>query len=213
MKPLSLEGRRFGRLVAIRLAGYSRPAGKVWVCRCDCGVIREAIAAALISGKPRSCGCLLRDSNRTRNGEGWVTAALNYTRNAARCRGIKFSLSWTQVKVLVTDRCVYCGVLPSVHSGRFRNPSWQVPCNGIDRVDSSRGYTIRNCVPCCKECNHAKRTMTYASFRSWAVRLYGLISKIRTEKALVGSYRRRRAGRVRRLLSGHNIVGKDGTTK
>ena len=42
---------------------------------------------------------------------------------------------------------------------------WQLPCNycgqeiatiGIDRVDSSLGYVVGNCVPCCIVCNKIK---------------------------------------------------------
>jgi len=42
---------------------------------------------------------------------------------------------------------------------------WQVPCEycgitinglGIDRVDSSIGYRLSNCVPCCTMCNRMK---------------------------------------------------------
>jgi hypothetical protein len=32
--------------------------------------------------------------------------------------------------------------------------------NGVDRVDSGRGYTVDNCVPCCKFCNLMKRNYT-----------------------------------------------------
>lgn len=28
--------------------------------------------------------------------------------------------------------------------------------NGVDRLDSSMGYTPDNCVPCCWECNNMK---------------------------------------------------------
>ena len=28
--------------------------------------------------------------------------------------------------------------------------------NGIDRIDSSKGYSLDNCVPCCPLCNRLK---------------------------------------------------------
>lgn len=40
-------------------------------------------------------------------------------------------------------------------------------CNGIDRVDSSKGYTVENSVACCKYCNTAKNTMTESEFYTW----------------------------------------------
>lgn len=43
--------------------------------------------------------------------------------------------------------------------------------NGIDRVDSSIGYTIQNSVPCCKICNYAKHNLTLEEFTLWLDRL------------------------------------------
>jgi 5-methylcytosine-specific restriction endonuclease McrA len=35
---------------------------------------------------------------------------------------------------------------------------------GLDRIDSSIGYTIENCVPCCKDCNIMKNAKGYDEF-------------------------------------------------
>lgn len=53
-----LTGRRFGRLVALKYAGpcYSRQ-GAMWLCRCDCGNLRNVAASSLVRGLTRSCGC------------------------------------------------------------------------------------------------------------------------------------------------------------
>jgi hypothetical protein len=39
--------------------------------------------------------------------------------------------------------------------------------NGIDRVDSSAGYTVDNSAPCCKTCNAAKRSLSVQEFLAW----------------------------------------------
>ncbi len=36
--------------------------------------------------------------------------------------------------------------------------------NGIDRLDSSKGYTLENCVPCCEEINVMKMALTKDRF-------------------------------------------------
>jgi Zn-finger protein len=36
--------------------------------------------------------------------------------------------------------------------------------NGIDRLDSNRGYIEGNIVPCCGDCNFAKRSLTVEDF-------------------------------------------------
>ena len=47
-----------------------------------------------------------------------------------------------------------------------------VYCNGIDRIDSSKGYVKGNVVTSCKYCNTAKNTMTQQEFKEWIVRVY-----------------------------------------
>ena len=39
-----------------------------------------------------------------------------------------------------------------------------VRINGIDRINSDKGYTIDNCVPCCAQCNHMKLDYTTEEF-------------------------------------------------
>lgn len=60
-----LEGQRFGRLVAVRMVRMDPTAGATWECRCDCGGSHEALAAVLLRGQIRSCGCLIGESNIT----------------------------------------------------------------------------------------------------------------------------------------------------
>jgi hypothetical protein len=43
--------------------------------------------------------------------------------------------------------------------------------NGIDRVDNTRGYSIDNCVACCKQCNWAKRELPQQEFIDWIHRV------------------------------------------
>jgi len=50
--------------------------------------------------------------------------------------------------------------------------------NGIDRRDSSIGYELSNCYPCCKFCNYAKMSFPLQEFEQWMNRLV----KYRTTK-------------------------------
>jgi hypothetical protein len=61
-------------------------------------------------------------------------------RNNARRRGISFDLDVKEFEALIPSNCYYCSD----------------KSNGIDRWNSNLGYTINNCVPCCKECNFLK---------------------------------------------------------
>lgn len=44
--------------------------------------------------------------------------------------------------------------------------------NGIDRIDSLRGYEPDNCAPCCPTCNIAKSNMGLDAFKAWVERVY-----------------------------------------
>ena len=39
-----------------------------------------------------------------------------------------------------------------------------IPVNGIDRIDSTLGYTSANTVPCCSLCNSMKSTLSPDNF-------------------------------------------------
>lgn len=59
-----LTGLRFGRLVALERA---RPRGgrSFWICDCDCGVRKEIQQSHMVSGRIRSCGCLLAEFSKS----------------------------------------------------------------------------------------------------------------------------------------------------
>lgn len=54
-----LTGQRFGRLVALKPV-ETKEKGARWLCRCDCGKERVCTSENLVSGKTKSCGCLVK---------------------------------------------------------------------------------------------------------------------------------------------------------
>lgn len=64
MKPLNLEGMRFGRLIAIKRIG-SKNGFALWLCRCDCGNTKDVVTALLTTNRTMSCGCLATESKRS----------------------------------------------------------------------------------------------------------------------------------------------------
>jgi hypothetical protein len=76
---------------------------------------------------------------------------------------------------IATKNCHYCGEPPRVINYIKRNvnvPTRTIMWCGVDRVDSSIGYTGGNCVPCCKRCNVAKNTMTQSEFLAHVSKIY-----------------------------------------
>lgn len=57
--------------------------------------------------------------------------------------------------------CNYCG-----------DPVLNSTGSSLDRLDSSKGYTITNVVPCCKYCNIAKNDRSIPEFIHWIDKVY-----------------------------------------
>lgn len=64
-------------------------------------------------------------------------------------------LSIEEVGELVTQKCHYCGSMPS---NRIRSHGKRTGFfyQGIDRKDNEKGYSVDNVVPCCHPCNRLK---------------------------------------------------------
>lgn len=61
MRKIDITGHRFGRLVAIGLAGGRVGKERAWNCRCDCGNIVRTCMSNLKRGNTKSCGCYLAE--------------------------------------------------------------------------------------------------------------------------------------------------------
>lgn len=181
MKAKDEAGNRYGKLVVV--SRHSENAGRyaAWVCLCDCGVEATVSGHDLRRGNTKSCGCLrgrpmsgLISSN---GGDSFFGRLLKkYKHNAAR-RGIDFDLTDEQAVEIMTKDCIYCGSGPSAIS----QTNWGKPTtgvrNGIDRVDSKRGYNMLNVVPCCKACNRTKSTRDVDEFVSHCARIHSYLSE------------------------------------
>lgn len=60
MKIVDLTGQKFGRLTVLRRVG-TKNQSSLWLCRCECGNLKEVTLSHLRAGSIRSCGCLFRE--------------------------------------------------------------------------------------------------------------------------------------------------------
>lgn len=60
------HGTQVGRLNIVREAGRNRYGQRKWLCECECGERVAVLEISLARGTTRSCGCLRRDSSRSR---------------------------------------------------------------------------------------------------------------------------------------------------
>ena len=53
-----IVGERFGRWTAIMDTGErTKNRQHIWLCKCDCGTVRNVDSRSLTSGRSKSCGC------------------------------------------------------------------------------------------------------------------------------------------------------------
>jgi len=97
----------------------------------------------------------------------WQNSGFNNSRRHPKNRK---KISFELYAKTVMKPCFYCGEV----RGRIKDASSEfvLAYNGIDRVNSSRGYVEGNIVSCCKHCNRAKNSMTMREFEEWIKDVY-----------------------------------------
>ncbi len=133
-----------------------------WWFRCDCGAVAEILPANVRRKKngTKSCGCLGKSRH---HGKAWLTRMVYDCGKHAKKLEVSYELSRAEVETLAMSECYYCGTTPK---------------NGIDRVDSEKGYKTSNCVPCCKTCNYMKRKLSKDEFISHIHKISDMFSVV-----------------------------------
>jgi hypothetical protein len=174
-------GARFGSLTVLGEAPR-HPQHRAFMirCVCDCGTHVDKNEASVRAGRSKSCGCLRRESTRERgfknrrykDPEGSHDQMLwRKYKASARARGHELEHGFNEFIKAVKSRCHYCGSPPKPHTYANYYPGKIFHYNGLDRVDSFKGYTKENCVPACVRCNVAKSSGSVEDFLEWAHQL------------------------------------------
>lgn len=80
---------------------------------------------------------------------------------SAKQRNIPIRLMAYEYESLLSQGCHYCGTSLVSQNGTC-----------LDRLDSNKGYTLQNVVPCCGICNRAKGVLSFDEFVSWIEKAY-----------------------------------------
>lgn len=181
-------GKIYGRWFVIKFSHLNKANRALWLCRCECGNTSIVDTRSLGSGRSTQCQPCARVAQglAMMKPKGWFGKArylVQYKANATR-RELVWLLSDTEALQLSQLNCFYCGIKPlGVWGSGCRNTSLLAKqnglylANGIDRKNNDLGYTLANCVACCRECNKAKNNTDYDQFMSWIGRLIVFQSK------------------------------------
>lgn len=201
-KTKRLEGQRFTYLTVLEISSWSVRGKMVcWVCLCDCGQKTIVSTQDLLTKNVKSCGCskmrLHRESVLIKDRREYLIRC-RYSDLRNRHKKIVGTaegfLTFEEYKLLIFSPCFYCNSQHdnektcNIEKDRIKNSKKSgkkgfetdivVKHNGIDRVDSSKGYSSDNCRPACYYCNIAKTDQVEADFYLWVDRIYhNLIDK------------------------------------
>jgi hypothetical protein len=147
-RKILMEGKVYGRLLVLQ------EYGKLVICECECGTVKEFFRGNVLAGYTKSCGCFNREQTSKANTKhGLRSHPIYYIWRAmcTRCynplarqypwyggKGIKVCERWHTFENFVSDM-----------------PNYEVGLT-LDRIDPSKDYCKENCQWLTKSANSSK---------------------------------------------------------
>jgi hypothetical protein len=168
-KRQNLTGNIYGRLTVVSF--YEKRKGQqYWKCKCNCGNETIVGHTHLTLQRVRSCGCshfYLKNKHPHWTGIGDMPGTyMGSLRQSAKKRKLEFNLTKEQLWKLFLNqnrKCILSGVELSFNSQHNKNDGTA----SLDRIDSSKGYTIDNVQWVHKIVNIMKHDVEEKEFFNW----------------------------------------------
>lgn len=170
-KPEDLTGRRFGRLVALRISEQPKRKHVRWLCVCDCGTEKVFSGGNLKQGTTLSCGCLKRESKTTHGLTGtpeWKI--ITNSKKRAKELGLEHNLVFSDI--VIPEVCPLLGI-PLIHGVKIHHD--QSP--SIDRINSEFGYVKGNVWVISMRANKIKNSASFSEFIKIAKNWWGKLNE------------------------------------
>lgn len=150
-KLIDLTGQRFGRWTVLEKAP-SRPmgSGAYWVCKCDCGNIKQVNSQILRNGRSQSCGCLHYEQQSKRASTHGKSKTRLYNvwagmRERCYCPSCNAYKYYGAVGITVCDEWKDYVAFERWALANWYNQHAKPHQCTIDRIDNSKGYSPDNC--------------------------------------------------------------------
>jgi hypothetical protein len=168
---LKYLGKRYGHVIIIEYTGQKNYSHMIFKCKCDCGATFNAVINNIVSHKDYSCGCVSRKRGKDHpNFAGYeeIGKSIWWTiKNGAESRGIKLEITMKDIWELFLKqnrRCALTGV--ELTFAPSRKTSKQTTAS-LDRIDSSKDYTLDNVQWVHKAIQLMKMQMHQEDFIKW----------------------------------------------
>lgn len=176
IKYVDLLGQAFGSVVPIE-----HLSDKGWKCLCTCGQIKILPKHFILKNKNNEqCYCLKKLPGEA----SWNRRFKSHT-SGCKSRNLINEINKELFIEICSKKCSYCNSDPKDWNPNIKldgtfikkweghiirqstiDEAW-IKCNGIDRIDNDKGYTLENSVSCCMDCNFEKGAK---SFSDWCKR-------------------------------------------
>jgi hypothetical protein len=156
-----LTGKRFGNIEVLSKIG-TKGHNNLWKCICHLCKKQKEIISPLLRKTTKSCGCVKTKQNKESphwKGFGDISKE-NYNKivNNAKRRKINFNISIEELWNLFLKQNKCCSLTgKELKFGRYRRNEITA---SLDRIDSSKGYTIDNVQWVHKDVNMMKYTFS-----------------------------------------------------
>lgn len=170
------SGNVFGKLTVVSNIPKKRIQGiknkysiSTYKCRCECGVEAYFTLKHIFGGNPKMCKvCAIENRPQSKYFSPYARLyRVSLNKSKSRKRKITNNLTLEEFTSIVSKNCHYCDSPPS--EKKFLSSAKVIRrdivyANGIDRVNSNEGYSVKNCVPCCSWCNVMKSNRSVEDF-------------------------------------------------
>lgn len=159
-------GKKFGQLTVEAKEAGSDPKHPRWTCKCDCGNICSATSSDLTKSLKISCPPCgrLRTGVKLWKGAGEISGHFwNQVRQSAKVRNLSLDVTKEDAWDLFLKQkgiCALSGVTIEIKRCNDNTAS-------LDRIDSSKGYTLDNIQWVHKRINWMKGDTTEKEFIEW----------------------------------------------
>lgn len=154
-----LLGKKFNDLTVIKFLGVGKNSRTknvaYWLCEDSRGFRKKIRTAELLSNVRTS------SARPTSSKDRQFSHRYSQYKKSAKDSNREFTMPYKIFVKMIQAPCHYCGAIGG-HS-HIRKLKY----NGIDRIDSNKGYSIDNIVTSCYTCNRAKSNMKYDEFIKW----------------------------------------------